>query len=38
MPSEEEDSLIRKKTTTGRPLGTDSFVDMLEYKIACSLR
>ena len=38
MPSEEEDELIRKKTTTGRPLGADSFVDMLEYKIASSLR
>jgi putative transposase len=37
-PSEEEDELIRKKTTTGRPLGTDFFVDMLEYKIASSLR
>lgn len=36
--SEEEDELIRKKTTTGRPLGTDSFVDMLEYKIASPLR
>ncbi|HEY3308237.1 MAG TPA: transposase [Desulfuromonadaceae bacterium] len=37
-PSEEEESLIRKKTTTGRPLGTDLFVDNLEYMIASSLR
>jgi putative transposase len=37
-PSEEEDALIRRKTSSGRPLGSDSFVDMLQYKLACSLR
>ena len=37
-PSDEEDMLIRKKTSTGRPLGTDAFVEILEYKLASSLR
>jgi putative transposase len=34
----EMDDAIRKATRTGRPVGSESFVDMLESRLNCSLR
>ena len=32
------DDAIPKATRTGRPFGSESFVDMLEFRLNCSLR
>jgi putative transposase len=36
--NEEMDETIRKATRTGRPVGSESFVDMLEFRLKQTLR
>ena len=36
--NDEMDDAIRKATRTGRPFGSESFIDMLEFRLNCSLR
>jgi putative transposase len=36
--NDEVDGAIRKATRTGRPFGSESFVDMLEYRLNQVLR
>jgi putative transposase len=38
MADEETDNIIRKATTSGRPFGSDSFIDSLEFRLNQSLK
>jgi len=38
LEDEETDILIRKSTNSGRPLGSESFIDMLEFQLNQTLK